>query len=398
VKMRPDTAAIRLQADRSGYGEHAVPIYATSGYVFDTAGDAAAAFSGELDHPLYGRFDNPNTDEFAARIAHLEGTETAIATASGMRAIFTSVLGLLRAGDHVVASYQVFGSTLSMMKEFLPRWGIETTLVDLTDLDAWERACRDTTRMFVLETPSNPGLETVDIAALAGIAHQRGILLNVDNCFATPALQRPAEMGADIVVHSATKFIDGQGRVLGGAVATSAEIMERIMPFYRTTGPTMSAFNAWILSRSLETLTIRMEKHSATAQILAERLQDLAGAGAHSDARSGGIGAVKYPGLETYPQFDLAKRQMRLPGALLTVEVGDAADSAMAFMDRLQIISRSVNLGDTRTIATHPYSTTHSKLPPELKTRLGITPSLVRLSVGLEDPEDLWEDISQALG
>lgn len=389
--MRFDTAAIRIQAERSSYGEHAVPIYATSGYAFESAGDAAAAFAGDLDHPLYARFDNPNTDEFAAKIAALEGAERAIATASGMSAVFASTLGLLRAGDHVVGSYQVFGSTLSLFKEFLPRWGIETTLVDMTDTAAWEAACRDTTKMFVLETPSNPGLAVADVPAIAEIAHRRGILVNVDNCFATPALQQPVKLGADIVVHSATKFIDGQGRVLGGAIATSAEIMERLMPFYRTTGPTMSAFNAWLLSKSLETLSIRMIRHSETAALLAARLAE------RGDRPGTPVRDVVYPGLATHPHHERAKSQMKRPGALFTVEIGDTAEHAMAFMDRLQTVSRSVNLGDTRTIVTHPYSTTHSKLPEELKARLGITPSLLRFSVGLEDPEDLWDDIEAAL-
>jgi O-succinylhomoserine sulfhydrylase len=384
--MHDDTSAIRIQADRSRYGEHAVPIYMTSGYVFESAGEASEAFAGENDHPLYGRFDNPNTDEFAAKMAVLEGTEGAVATSSGMSAIVTSVLGLLRAGDHVVGSVQVFGSTLSLLKEFLPRWGIETTLVDLTDLEAWEKACRPNTRMFLLETPSNPGLDLVDLSGLSEIAHSRGILVNVDNCFATPVLQKPVTFGADIVVHSATKFIDGQGRVLGGVIASSREILGELMPFYRTLGPTLSAFNGWVLSRSLETLAIRMERHCTTAEQLARRLQELKG-----------IGTVRYPGLPSHSQYDIARRQMSRPGALFTVEVGTSASDAMAFMDRLQIISRSVNLGDTRTIATHPYTTTHRSLPEELKQQLGIHPNLVRISVGLEDPEDLWIDMERAL-
>ncbi len=384
--MHKDTAAIRIQSDRSRYGEHAVPIFTTSGYVFDTAEEASDAFAGENNHPMYGRFDNPNTDEFAEKMAFLEGTEKAVATASGMSAVVTSVLGLLRAGDHIVGSIQVFGSTLSLLKEFLPRWGIETTLVDLTDLDAWEKACRTNTRMFLLETPSNPGLDLVDLARLSEIAHSRGILVNVDNCFATPVLQQPVKLGADIVVHSATKFIDGQGRVLGGVIASSRKIIDELMPFYRTLGPTLSAFNGWVLSRSLETLSIRMERHCKTAVLLAGRLQD-----------AGGIQSLRYPGLPSHPHYNIACRQMSRPGALLTVEVGTSPADAMAFMDRLQIVSRSVNLGDSRTIATHPYTTTHRSLPEELKERLGISPNLVRISVGLEDPEDLWSDFEQAL-
>jgi len=386
MDLRPDTIAIRTQAQRSPYNEHSVPIYATSGYQFDTAGTAADAFAGTTDHPLYARFDNPNTDEFALKIARLEETETAIATASGMGAIFTTLAGLLRNGDHIVAGYQLFGSTLSLLNEFLPRWGIESTLVDGTDLAAWEGACRRNTRVLLCETPSNPGLEVVDIQAVAEIARSRGALLVVDNCFATPLLQRPAALGADIVVHSATKFIDGQGRVLGGAIATSRDVMEQIMPFYRTTGPTMSAFNGWILSRGLETLGIRMEKHCDNTEELVRRFID------------SGIGRVRFPGLPEHPQYELSRKQMRRPGALFTVDLGSHAPAAMEFLDRLRLVSRSVNLGDTRTIATHPYTTTHAKVPEAMKAKLGITPGLVRFSVGLEDVDDLWNDITGALG
>lgn len=387
--MEFDTRAIRTQASRSTHDEHSVPLYLTSGYVFASGEEAAAAFAGENDHPIYGRFDNPNTDEFAHRVAALEGTDGAIATGSGMSAVFLSLMGILRAGDHVVGGRQVFGSTLSLLREFLPRWGIETTLVDMTDLAAWDEACRDTTRMFVLETPSNPGLEIADIAAIAEIARRRNVLLNVDNCFATPALQRPAELGAHIVVHSATKFMDGQGRVLGGVVAASREILDELMPFFRNSGPSLSPFNGWLLSRSLETLSIRMERHSAIALELARALE--------KDSR---VVRVCYPGLESHGQHALAMRQMTSGGGLFTVELrdprGDGAP-AMAFLNALQLISRSVNLGDTRTIATHPHTTTHSKLPEPLKRQLGITPGLLRISAGLEDTGDLLRDIDGAL-
>ncbi len=387
--MQFDTRAIRTQAERTAFDEHGVPLYLTSGYVFATGEEAAAAFAGENTHPIYGRFDNPNTDEFARRIAELEGTETALSTGSGMSAVFLSVMGLLRSGDHIVGSRQVFGSTLSLMKEFFPRWGITSTLVDLTDPQQWEDACTENTRMFVLETPSNPGLEIADLAALKAIAKRRGILMNVDNCFATPALQRPAEFGADIVVHSATKFIDGQGRVLGGVVAASKEIIEEIMPFYRNSGPSLSPFNAWVLSRSLETLSVRMERHSANAWRLASALE--------KDRR---IHHVSYPGLESHHQHALAMKQMSSGGGLFTLELTDSRGScapAMAFLNSLKMVSRSVNLGDTRTIATHPYTTTHSKLPDPLKKQLGITPGLIRISVGLEAVEDIQADLSQAV-
>lgn len=387
--MQFETRAIRTQAGRTAFDEHGVPLYLTSGFVFSTGEEAAAAFAGENSHPIYGRFDNPNTDEFAQRIAELEGTEAALSTGSGMSAVFLSVMGLLRSGDHIVGSRQVFGSTLSLMKEFFPRWGIESTLVDLTDPQQWEDACTEKTRMFVLETPSNPGLEIADLAALSEIARKRGILVNVDNCFATPALQRPAEFGADIVVHSATKFIDGQGRVLGGVVAASKEIIEEIMPFYRNSGPSMSPFNAWVLSRSLETLTVRMERHSANALQIATALEQ--------DSR---LRRVSYPGLASHPQHALAMKQMSTGGGLFTLELPDSQGScapAMAFLNALEMISRSVNLGDTRTIATHPFTTTHSKLPEPLRKQLGITPGLIRISVGLEAVEDILADITQAL-
>lgn len=382
--MKRDTQAVRIQAERSPAAEHAVPVYLSSGYLFASGAEAAATFAGESDHRIYGRVDNPNTDELCARIAALEGTDAAIATATGMSAMFTAMMGLLRSGDHIVAAWQVFGSTLGLFREFLPRFGIETTLVDMTDTAAWEAACTPRTRLLVAETPSNPGLEVADIAALAGIAHAHGARLLIDNCFATPTIQRPVEHGADVVVHSATKFIDGQGRVLGGLIAADADTIATIRPFFNASGPAMAPFNAWLLSRSLETLSVRMEKHAASAGELARR------------AAAAGW-PVRYPGADDFPARELVRRQMSNGGALFTVDYGTTA-AAMAAVDALEIVSRSVNLGDSRTIATHPATTTHSGLPEELRARLGITPGLVRYSIGLEDPEDLWDDLERAGG
>ncbi len=385
-KHRFETEAIRIQAERGPYREHAVPIYATSSYVFDSVQAGVDAFEGASGQPIYSRFDNPNTDEFANKLARLEGMDAGFATASGMSAIFMSLMALLQRGDHVVGSPSVFSSTLKLLNHFLPRWGIETTLAPLSDPAAWRAAVRPTTRMFVLETPSNPGLELADLPALAEIAKEHGILVNVDNCFATPWLQRPAELGADIVTHSATKFIDGQGRVLGGAVLVGKELVPELMPFYRSTGPTLSAFNAWVLSKGLETLAVRMERHCDNAETVAQFLDS------HP-----GVSRVRYPFLDSHPQHDLARRQMRRGGAMVTFDAG-GMDAATRLVDRLQIFSCSANLGDTRSIVTHPATTTHSGLSEEMRERVGITPGLVRLSVGLEHPDDLIADLTQALG
>ncbi|MFO8064502.1 MAG: O-succinylhomoserine sulfhydrylase [Spirochaetota bacterium] len=382
-----ETNAIRTQAERSRHREHSVPVYLTSSFVFDSAEQAADLFAGEEEGLIYSRYGNPNTDEFVTKLCALEGTDEGLATATGMAAVFASIAGLVKSGDHIVASRALFGSTLQILSTILPRWGVETSFVDPKNLDEWEEAVRPSTRMFFAETPSNPGLELIDIEALSRIAHAHGILVNVDNCFATPYLQQPAALGADLVTHSATKFIDGQGRALGGAILGTEELIGELRFFIRQTGPALSPVNAWILSKSLETLSVRMDRHCSNALAIAERLEE------HP-----GINWVRYPFLDTHPQVELARRQMSRGGGLVTFEVGGGAEGGMAFLNGLEMISRSSNLGDTRSIATHPATTTHSRLSEEERARIGITPGTVRLSVGLEGVEDILGDIEAALG
>jgi O-succinylhomoserine sulfhydrylase len=383
---RFETNAIRTQADRSGYREHSVPVYLTSSYLFDSAEHGKALFLGQEEGLVYSRYGNPNTDEFVAKLCRMEGAEDGLATATGMAAVFASIAGLLKSGDHVVCSRASFGSTLQILKVIMPRFGVETTFVDPADVDAWRGAVRTNTRMLVAETPSNPGLELVDIAALADIAHAGRITLNIDNCFATPYLQRPLELGADIVTHSATKFMDGQGRVLGGAILGRKALVDWLQFFTRQTGPSLSPFNAWVLSKSLETLAVRMERHCDNAEQLAEALRG------HTK-----LGWVRYPFADTHPQRELARRQMRRGGGLVTFEVAGGETGGMAFINALEMISRSSNLGDARTIATHPATTTHSSLPEEERLAMGITPGTIRISVGLEHADDIIGDVLQAL-
>ncbi|MFW5814651.1 MAG: O-succinylhomoserine sulfhydrylase [Spirochaetota bacterium] len=382
-----ETRAIRIQADRTQHREHSVPVYLTSSFVFDSAEQARALFAGEEQGLVYSRYGNPNTDELIEKLCALEGTEDGLATATGMAAMFASIAGLVRAGDHVVASRALFGSTYQILATILPRWGVETTFVDPKDLDAWERAVRPETRLLFCETPSNPGLELTDIEAVAAIARDHDIVLSVDNCFATPHLQRPASLGAHIVTHSATKFIDGQGRVLGGAILGPRDLIAELRFFIRQTGPALSPFNAWTLSKSLETLAVRVDRHCENALALAKRLES------HPK-----VAWVRYPFLESHPQAELAKRQMRAGGGLVTFEVEGGEEGGMAFLNALRMVSRSSNLGDTRSIATHPATTTHSKLSEAERAAIGITPGTVRLSVGLEAVEDLVEDVERALG
>ena len=381
-----ETRSIRIQAERSQNREHAVPIYMTSSYNFDSAEQARALFAEEEDGPVYSRYSNPNTDEFVEKLASLENCEDGVATASGMAAMFTSLAAFLGKGDHLVASRSLFGSTHQIITRILPRWGVDYTYVDVSDDAGWEKAIRPNTKMIFCESPSNPGLDLLDLAFLGDLAKRKGILLNVDNCFATPVIQNPADFGAQIVTHSATKFIDGQGRSLGGAILGTSEAIAQVRFFARHTGPAMSPFNAWLLSKSLETLSLRVEKHCEQALRLAQGLEN------HPK-----ISMVKYPFLETHPQFALAKKQMRLGGGLISFELKGGLAAGRAFLDGLQMISRSANLGDTRTIATHPASTTHSKLQPEERAVVGITDGLVRISVGLESFEDIFADVVGAL-
>lgn len=381
-----DTTAIRTQARRSPYREHSVPVYLTSSFVFDTAEQGRDLFAGVEEGLVYSRYGNPGVDEFIHKLCMMEGTEAGIATATGMAAMFAGIAALLSAGDHLVCSRAVFGSTSQMLTQILPRWGITTTFVTPDDVNAWREAIRPETRLLFAETPSNPGLELIDIEAVAGIAHAAGALLVVDNCFATPWLQQPARLAADIVTHSATKFMDGQGRVLGGAILGPAHLIEPIQFFTRQTGPSLSPFNAWILSKSLETLSIRVDRHCENAETLATALEP-----------NPAVERTRYPFLDSHPQQELARRQMRRGGGLVTIDLAGGEPAAMRFLNRLEMVSRSSNLGDSRSIATHPRTTTHARLSEEERVALGILPGTVRLAIGLENVEDILADVEQAL-
>jgi O-succinylhomoserine sulfhydrylase len=380
-----ETNAIRSQNDRAER-EHSVPLYLTSSFVFDDAEQARALFADEVPGNIYTRFSNPNANEFVAKMCQLEGAEDGLATASGMSAVFTSIAGLLRSGDHLLASRALFGSSVQILTQILPRFGITFDYVDATDVSEWQKQVRPETKMLFLETPSNPGLELVDLEAAGAFAGRHGLILNVDNCFATPYIQTPVANGAHLVTHSATKWIDGQGRGVGGVILGRKDLIKELRFFARHTGPAMSPFNAWMFSKSLETLSVRMRAHCVNAIELATRLE------AHPS-----VEWVRYPHLPSHPQFELAKRQMAMGGGLLSFNIRGGSDAGRAFLDTLTLISHTANLGDTRTIATHPASTTHSKLSGEDRLRVGIHPGMIRISAGLEHIEDLWADISQAL-
>ncbi|MCE2956481.1 MAG: O-succinylhomoserine sulfhydrylase [Bacteroidota bacterium] len=382
-----ETDAIRAQAERTDFREHSVPLYLTSSFVFDDAEQARALFADEVPGNIYTRFSNPNNTEFIQKLCLLEGAEDGIATASGMAAMYCSMAALLKAGDHVLASRSVFGSTHQILNVLFPRFNISHTYVDLNNPAAWEGKIQPNTKMIFVETPSNPALDIIDLEWLGKLANKHHLILNVDNCFATPYLQNPAKWGAHIVTHSATKFIDGQGRVIGGAIVGKKELIKEIRFFARHTGPSMSPFNAWVLSKSLETLAIRMEKHSENALTIAKYLE-----------RHPKVEYVKYPFLTSHPQHSIAKKQMRLGGGIVSFEVKGGIDAGRNFLNKLKMVSHSANLGDTRTIATHPASTTHSKLTDVERAAVGITPGLIRISAGLENVEDIVKDIEQALG
>lgn len=383
---RNETVAIRIQNERSQEAEHSVPLYLTSSYVFDDAEQMRAAFSDEIEANIYSRYSNPNVDELLEKVALLETGEAAWATATGMAAVFTTFAALLQSGDHIVSSKSVFGSTHQLFVNILPKWGITTTYVDAIDYDGYERVIQPETKIVYIETPSNPGLDIIDIKRLAAICNAKNVLLVVDNCFATPVLQQPLKLGADIVIHSATKYMDGQGRVLGGLIVSTQEIIAKIQGFARHSGPALSPFNAWILSKSLETLHLRMEKHCSQAYEIAARLEE-----------NQQVAWVKYPFLDSHPQQLIAKDQMKYGGGIVTFQIKGGLEAGRRFLDRLNLFSLTPNLGDSRSIATHPASTTHSKLKPEEREAVGISDGLVRLSIGLEHVEDIWEDIEQAL-
>jgi O-succinylhomoserine sulfhydrylase len=381
-----ETDAIRTQVPRSAEREHSVPLFLTSSFVFDSAEQARALFSDEIDGNVYSRYANPNTDEFVHKLCALEGGEDGIATASGMAAVFTSLASRLSSGDHVLASRALFGSTHQILTRILPKWGVSFSYADASDPDTWTSQITPSTKLLFVETPSNPGLELVDLAWLGALARERGIPLIVDNCFATPYLQRPLEYGASLVVHSATKFIDGQGRTLGGAIIGDKSLVADARFFARHTGPALSPFNAWMLSKSLETLAVRMDRHCTNALSLASHFEG------HADVES-----VRYPFLPSHPQYALAQQQMRAGGGIVVLVLRGGIERCRRFLDALALCSHSPNLGDTRTIVTHPTSTTHSKLTEEERQRVGIVPGLVRVSVGLEHVGDVIADIEQAL-
>jgi O-succinylhomoserine sulfhydrylase len=381
------TQAVRAGQSRSHEQEHSEPIFLTSSFVFSSAAEAAARFAGDQPGNIYSRFTNPTVRTFEQRLARMEGAECGVATASGMAAILSTCLGLLKSGDHIVSSRSIFGTTTVLFNNFLARLGIETTFVDLTDLAAWDKAIQKNTRLLFLETPSNPLTEIVDIRALADIAHQHDCLLAVDNCFCTPALQRPISLGADIVIHSATKYIDGQGRCMGGAVLGTEKIVgTEVYSFLRSAGPTMSAFNAWVFLKGLETLNIRMQAHSQNALQLAQWLE-----------QQPQVARVYYPGLPSHPQHELAKTQQSGFGGLLSFELKGGKDAGWALIDATQICSITANLGDTKTTITHPATTTHGRLTDEQRQASGIADGLIRIAVGLEDIEDIKRDLARGM-
>jgi O-succinylhomoserine sulfhydrylase len=382
-----ETLAVRAGTARSRFGEHSEALYLTSSFVFENAAQAAARFSGEEPGNVYARFTNPTVTAMQERLAALEGAQGCVATASGMSAILSLVMALLKSGEHIVASRSLFGATVQMLGTIMPRFGVETSFVSATDLAAYEAALRPNTRLLFVETPSNPLTEVVDIAGLAQIAKRAGALLAVDNCFCTPALQRPLELGADVVIHSATKYLDGQGRVLGGAVAGSRAVTEEVFKFLRTAGPTLSPFNAWVILKGLETLAIRMQAQSGNALALARWLE-----------AQPAVGRVYYPGLPSHPQHELAMRQQKSGGAILAFEVRGGREQAWRVVDSTRLLSITANLGDTKSTITHPASTTHGRISAEARAAAGIGENLLRIAVGLEAVADLQADLACGLG
>lgn len=385
-KRKPETRGIRTQTPRTQEREHSTPLFMTSSFIFDSAEHARAMFASEIDGNVYSRYTNPNTSEFVEKICEMEGAESGVATSSGMSAVFSSLAALLSQGDHILASRSLFGSTHQILSTIFPKWGIEFSYAPVDKPDHWEDLIRDNTRILFLETPSNPGLDLIDLEWAGALADRHNLIMIVDNCFATPYLQQPMKFGADIVLHSATKFIDGQGRGIGGVVVGKQRYMDEIDFFRRHSGPALSPFNAWMFSKSLETLPVRMERHCENALQLARFLEE------HEQ-----VEWTKYPFLESHPQYELARRQMKLGGGVVTFNIKGGYERAKVFLDSLEMLSLSANLGDTRTIATHPASTTHSKLTDEEREAVNITPGLVRIAVGLENIDDIIADVDRAL-
>ena len=381
-----ETLAVRAGTVRSQFHEHSEAMFLTSSFVFRNAAEAAARFKGEEPGPIYARFTNPTVQMMEARLAALEGAERCVAFASGMAAILATVMGLMKAGDHVVASRSIFGSTVQLFSNILGRFGIETTYVSPTDPAEWRAAVKPNTRLFFVESPSNPLTEVSDIRALADIAHEVGAWLAVDNCFCSPALQQPLKFGADIIIHSATKYLDGQGRVLGGAVLGSQVLMDGVYTFLRTAGPTLSAFNAWVILKGMETLSLRMEAHSKNALALAQWLE-----------AQPAVARVLYPGLPSHPQHQLAMAQQKTGGGIVAFELKGGQDAAWKLIDATRMLSITANLGDTKTTITHPSTTTHSRMTPEQRAAAGISDGLVRIAVGLESVADIQADLARGL-
>jgi O-succinylhomoserine sulfhydrylase len=386
MKLHPITEAIRIQAARSNEMEHSTPLFLTSSFVFENAEEMRAAFADETDDNIYSRFSNPTVQEFIDKMVLLEGAEAGVATATGMSAVFASFMALLKKGDHLISCDAVFGSTHNIVKKYLPNYGIECTYVSSHNSEEWEAAIRPNTKMIYLETPTNPGLEIIDLELVGALAKKHNLILNVDNCFATPVNQRPIEFGANLVVHSATKWIDGQGRVLGGVIVGDKKLINDIYLFCRNTGPSLSPFNAWVLSKSLETLDVRMERHAKNALQIATQLEN------HSK-----ISWLKYPYLSSHPQHKIAIKQMKNGGGIICFELKGGIESGRRFLNSLEMLSLTANLGDSRSIASHPASTTHSKLTEEERLKVNITPGLIRISVGLEYADDILNDILHAL-
>jgi O-succinylhomoserine sulfhydrylase len=386
-KKRFETEAIRTQIERSRFLEHSNPIYLTSSFVFEDAEDMRASFAEEKDRNIYSRYSNPNSSEFIEKVCQMEGAEDGFAFSSGMAAVFSTFAALLNSGDHVVSASSIFGSTHSLFTQFFPRWNITHSYFNVDEPDSVEGLIQPNTRMIYAESPTNPGVDILDLEALGNIAGKHNILLVIDNCFATPYLQQPIRFGADLVIHSGTKLMDGQGRVLAGITVGKRDLIDTIYRFSRITGPALSPFNAWILSRSLETLAVRVDRHCENALKLATFLEQ------HPK-----VNWVKYPFLPSHPQYALAKKQMKAGGCVVAFEVKGGLEAGRDFFNSIKMLSLSANLGDTRSIVTHPASTTHSKLAPEERAITGITDGMVRISVGLEHIDDIIEDISQALG
>ena len=387
MKENFETQAIRNQTERSQFSEHSTPLYLTSSFVFEDAEEMRASFAEEKERNLYSRFTNPNTSEFVNKIVAMEGAEAGYAFATGMSAIFSTFAALLDAGDHIVSCRSVFGSTHSMFHKYLPKWNIETSYFKVNEVHLLESLIQENTKILYIETPTNPGVDILDLELIGNIAKKHQLIFIVDNCFATPYIQQPIKFGADLVIHSATKLIDGQGRVLGGITVGNKDLMREIYLFARNTGPAMSPFNAWVLSKSLETLAVRVDRHCENALKVAQFLEE------HEN-----ITYVKYPFLPTHPQYEVSKRQMKLGGAIVAFEIKGGIAAGRSFLDNIKMCSLSANLGDTRTIVTHPSSTTHGRLSEEDRLEVGITDGLVRISVGLENVEDIIADIQQALG